>query len=92
MAEDDSTGRPPAPLPSEPAAMHSSRKPRVARKLLGEAIGDEIRRLHKTHALLIAIQFAANHEAEFDVSDALAVIVALVHESIAGLDRTEAAS
>jgi glutamine synthetase adenylyltransferase len=51
---------------------------------------DEIRRLQKTHALLIAVQFAANHEVEFDVSDALAVIVVLVTQSIAGLDRLEA--
>jgi hypothetical protein len=55
-------------------------------------IADEIRRLQKTQAVLIAVQFAANHEAEFDVSDALAVIVTLVDNSLAGLDRLEAAS
>ncbi len=54
-------------------------------------ISTEIRRLQKTHALLIAIQFAANHEAEFDVSDALAAILVLVEESLAGLDRLEVA-
>jgi hypothetical protein len=53
-------------------------------------ISAEIRRLQKTQALLIAVQFAVNHEAEFDVSDALAVIVVLVTESLAGLDRLEA--
>lgn len=54
-------------------------------------IADEIRRLQKTQALLIAVQFAANYEAEFDVSDALAVIVALIDDSLASLDRLEAA-
>jgi hypothetical protein len=49
----------------------------------------EIRRLQKTQALLIAIQYAANHECEFDVSDALAVIVELNEESLIGLDRLE---
>ena len=52
-------------------------------------VANELRRLQKTHALLIAVQFAANHDAEFDVSDALAVIVALIDESLAGLDRLE---
>jgi len=54
-------------------------------------IGDEIRRLQKMQALLIAVHYAANEEVEFDVSDALAVIVALVDESLAGLDQLEAA-
>ena len=56
-------------------------------------IGDEIRRLQKTHALLIAVQFAANHDAEdLDVSDAIAAIIVLVEESLAGLDRLETAA
>ena len=50
-----------------------------------------IRHLQKTRALLVAVQFAANHEAEFDVSDALAVIVALVDAALNDLDRLEAA-
>jgi hypothetical protein len=54
-------------------------------------IADEIRRLQKIQALLLAVQFAANHEAEFDVADALAAIAALVDESLSGLDRLEAA-
>lgn len=54
-------------------------------------IGDEIRRLQNTQALLIAVHYAANEEAEFDVSDALAVIVALIGESLAALDRLEGA-
>ena len=53
---------------------------------------DEIRRLQKARALLIAVHFAANHEAEFDVSDALAIILVLLAESLAGLDRLEAST
>lgn len=53
------------------------------------AIAAQIRTLQKTQALLIAIQFAANHEAQFDVSDALAVIVVLIDDALAGLDRLE---
>jgi hypothetical protein len=52
----------------------------------------EIRRLQKMQALLIAVQFAVNHEVEFDVGDALAVIVMLVGDSLAGLDQLEASS
>ena len=55
-------------------------------------VANEIRRLQKTQAVLIAVQFAANHDAEFDVSDALAVIVALIDDSLAGLDRLEAST
>ena len=50
-------------------------------------LNDEIRRLQKTQALLICIQYAANDEVEFDVADALAVIVTLVDESIVNLDQ-----
>jgi len=53
-------------------------------------IADEIRRLQKTQALLIAVHHAANEEVEFDVSDAIAVIVALVEDSLRGLDQLEA--
>jgi hypothetical protein len=49
----------------------------------------EIRRLQKINALLIAIQFASNHDADFEISDALAVVNALVDETLAGLDRLE---
>jgi hypothetical protein len=59
------------------------------RSPLREAVDDEIGHLHKTHALLIATQYAANHECEFDVSDALAVIRDRVEQSIARLDRAE---
>jgi len=56
---------------------------------LKAAIGAELGHLYKTHALLIAVQFAANHEAKFDVSDALAVIRDRVEQSIARLDAAE---
>lgn len=92
MAGDHSTGQPPAFLLSTPVTPQSGQRPKAARKRLRLAIGLEIGRLRKTHALLVAVQFAANHEAEFDVSDALAVVVALIGESLAGLDRLETAS
>ncbi len=50
----------------------------------------EIRRLQKTQALLIAIQHAANYDVEFEISDALAVIIALVEEVLQGFDQLEA--
>lgn len=92
MAGDHSTGQPPAFLLSKPVTPQSGRRPKTARKRLRLAISGEIRHLQKTHAVLIAIQFAANHEAEFDVSDALAIVVALLSESLTSLDRLEAAS
>lgn len=52
-------------------------------------IANEIRRLTKTQALLIAIQHAAREGVDFDAADALAVIVDLVEETLAGLDRVE---
>ena len=52
-------------------------------------INAELGQLHKTNALLIAAQFASNHECEFDVSDALAVIRDRVEESIDRLDEAQ---
>lgn len=51
-------------------------------------------RSDQSRALLIATQFAANHEAEFDVSDALSAIIERVEQHIATLDllALEAAS
>jgi len=59
------------------------------RSALREAVDAEIGHLHKTHALLIATQFAANHDCDFDVSDALAVIRDRVGNSIQQLDQAE---
>jgi hypothetical protein len=50
-------------------------------------LNDEIRRLQKTQALLICVQYAEDDDVDFDVADALAVIVTLIDESITGLDR-----
>lgn len=59
-------------------------KPRSPSK---QAVSVEIGQLHKTHALLIAVQFASNHDCEFDMADALAVIRDRVAESIERLDQ-----
>jgi hypothetical protein len=53
-------------------------------------INDEIRRLQRTMAVLVCIQAAAAEDTEADLGDALAVIVALVGDSLRGLDRLEA--
>lgn len=53
-------------------------------------INDEMRRLQKVLAVLIALQAAAEGGAGFDIGDALAVVIPLVNESLAGLDRLEA--
>jgi hypothetical protein len=59
---------------------------------MSRSINDEIRQLQKTQALLICIQYAADDEIDFDVADALSVIVTLIDQSIDGLDRLELAS
>lgn len=46
----------------------------------------ELGGLHKTNALLIATQFAVNHECEFDASDAMAAIIERVDQHIQTLD------
>jgi hypothetical protein len=60
-----------------------------ASKGLKAAVTAELGQLHKTSALLTAVQFASNHECDFDVSDALAVIRDRVEQSIARLDEAE---
>lgn len=52
-----------------------------------DGIDTELGRLHKTNALLIATQFAVNHECEFDASDAIAAIIERVDQHIETLDR-----
>lgn len=79
---DHSTGR-------QAGLRHSVRSQRCATKPskgLKETVNAELGQLHKTIALLIAVQFASNHECEFDVSDALAVIRDRIEQSIARLD------
>lgn len=70
----------------------SARVPQKAARKMKPTIDADIRRLHKAQALLIAVQFAANYEAEFDVSDALAAILVMVEQSLDGLDQVDAAS
>jgi hypothetical protein len=54
-------------------------------------VNDEMRRLQKLLAVLVCIQAAAEEGTDFDVGDALAVVVALVDETLRGLDRLEVA-
>lgn len=54
---------------------------------LKDAVSNEIGQLHKTNALLIATRFAANHECDFDASDAVAAIIVRVEQTITTLDR-----
>jgi hypothetical protein len=56
-------------------------------EMLKDGVSVEIGQLHKTNALLIATQFAANHDCEFDASDAVAAIIVRVEQSITTLDR-----
>lgn len=53
-------------------------------------VNDELRRLQRTMAVLVCMQAAADEGTEADMGDALAVVVALVAESLQGLDRLEA--
>ena len=62
-------------------------KARERLEMLKDAVSAEIGQLHKTNALLIATQFAANHECEFDASDAVAAIIVRVEQTIETLDR-----
>jgi hypothetical protein len=73
-----------SPPKASPAALER-------REEVKDAFSDEVRRLQKAQALLIATQFAANHDVEFDASDAMAVIVVIVDEVIDGLDKVEVA-
>jgi hypothetical protein len=85
---DHSTGRSAAlryPVRSQGCAIKAS-------KGLKAAVSAELGQLHKTIALLIAIQFASNHDCEFDVSDTLAVIRDRIGQSIARLDAAGALS
>lgn len=85
---DHSTGRPAGlrhPVRSQGCAVKTSKR-------LKATVNAELGQLHKTRALLIAVQFASNYDCEFDVSDALAVIRDRVEQSIARLDEAEVLS
>jgi hypothetical protein len=62
-------------------------KARERLEMLKDAVSVEIGQLHKTTALLIATQFAANHDCEFDASAAVAAIIVRVEQTIETLDR-----
>lgn len=64
----------------------------MKRRIPKPDLAHEIRRLQKTQALLIAVHNASNYDVEFEVSDALAVIVTLVEEVLQGLDQVEVAT
>ena len=49
----------------------------------------EIRKLQRIQAVLICMQYAANEGAEFDVADALLVIIELLDDALAGIDALE---
>lgn len=69
----------------------SARKAKpTAKRARKPDINAELRRLQKTMAVLICLQAAAEEGTEADMADALAVVVALVRESLASLDRLEA--
>lgn len=55
-------------------------------------ISTTIRQLQKIEALMIAVQDAANHDVEFDVSDAMAAILVLLGQTLTELDQVEVRS
>src|SRR5688572_4262845 len=68
------------PIPTE------QRKASAHSEQIKAGIAAELGRLHKTHVLLIATQFAANHECEFGASDAMVAIIERVEQHIETLD------
>lgn len=62
---------------------------RAKGKVKPDLLNTEIRRLQRTLAVLVCMQVAAAEGTDADLGDALSVVVALVEESLAGLDRLE---
>lgn len=62
------------------------------RSTLKEAVNHEIGQLGERHALLVALQFAAAHDCDFSVSEALRVIRDRVEASIDCLDKASVAA
>ena len=58
---------------------------------MSHTINDEMRQLQKVLSVLIACHVAIEEGAKFDVGGVLAVVIALLRESLAGLDQLEAA-
>jgi hypothetical protein len=72
---------------TRPKRAKHSKPPAERCEQIKAGIKTELRQIRKTNALLIATQFAANHECDFDVSDAVAVIAERVEQHIERLDR-----
>ena len=70
----------------------ASRKPQAAVRVgeLTTFLDQQNRAWQKIEALLIALEFASNHECEFDVSDGLAGVITLIGQSLTALDTLEA--
>lgn len=71
----------------------ASRGPQAAAVRVSELkafLDQQNRAWQKIEALLIALEFAANHEAEFDVSDGLAGVITLIGQSLTAVDQVEA--
>lgn len=58
---------------------------RLKRLKAGTAI--ELRRMYRTKAVVIAVQYATDHEADFVVADALSVILSRLDAHITALDQ-----
>lgn len=75
------------------SAVKATRRPKgPKRRTAGErqiirGIEAELAGLHRTNQLLIAIEFAADHECKFDVNDAIAVVNERMERHIEKLDR-----
>lgn len=70
-----------------PTRQPKHRKSEKGCEQIKKRIEKELGGLLKTNQLLTAIQFAADHECEFDVSNAIAAINERVERHIETLDR-----
>ena len=72
-------------------AKRPSRQPQAAVRVgeLKAFLDRQNRAWQKIEALMVALEFAANHEAEFDVSDGLAGVITLIGQSLTALDTLE---
>lgn len=72
----------------------ASRQPQAAVRIseLKAFLDQQNRAWQKIEALMVALEFASNHECEFDVSDGLAGVLALIGQSLTALDQAEVKS
>jgi hypothetical protein len=72
-------------------AKGASKPPQAAVRVseLTTFLDQQNRAWQKIEALMVALEFAANHEAEFDVSDGLAGVITLIGQSLTALDTLE---